>query len=640
MCGIVGVVRPGSPEAAREAVARLLRLSETRGSEAAGVAGLGAVGIEIAKAATDARRFARSQAFASVFDSLDATPRCVIGHTRLVTNGSAIFGDNNQPVAEPGFAMVHNGIVVNADRLWHLAGIDRPPVDVDSAGLLARIVSLRSEHGDLVKAVSLCFGELNGSASIALMSDADDLLVLATNTGSIYLALDDADRLIAFGSERPIVEAFRSSGTAVASAVSRVEQVVAGTLIAVPLSTGVVERSELEPYVLADSGHPSWAPRVVPTADEPSTGTPPDEGRWRRCTRCILPETFPFITFDERGVCSQCHSYEPVPPPDREALEELLRSRRRPAGEPDCIVAFSGGRDSSYGLHMLVEEFGMRPLVLTYDWGMVTDLARRNQARLIGKLGVEHILISANIARKRKNIQRNMAAWLRRPELGMVPLLMAGDKQFFTHSARLSANTGLQTLVFCINPLEMTYFKAGFAGVAGQRYYASGWRSKANLMRYYGTQFAKNPRYLNRSLLDSASAFRASYFTPHDYIQLFEHIPWDEDQINEVLIDQYHWETDPSTPTTWRIGDGTAAFYNWVYYEAVGFTENDTFRSNQIREGVISRSRALELVNVENRPRFDRIREYFDLIDLPVEPAERAVRDLASRYETAHGPRG
>ena len=31
--------------------------------------------------------------------------------------------------------------------------------------------------------------------------------------------------------------------------------------------------------------------------------------------------------------------------------------------------------------------------------------------------------------------------------------------------------------------------------------------------------------------------------------------------------------------------DGTAGFYNYVYHTVAGFTEHDTFRSNQIREG-------------------------------------------------------
>ena len=32
----------------------------------------------------------------------------------------------------------------------------------------------------------------------------------------------------------------------------------------------------------------------------------------KRCTRCILPETFPGIRFDEKGVCNYCTSYHPI----------------------------------------------------------------------------------------------------------------------------------------------------------------------------------------------------------------------------------------------------------------------------------------------------------------------------------------
>ncbi len=73
----------------------------------------------------------------------------------------------------------------------------------------------------------------------------------------------------------------------------------------------------------------------------------------------------------------------------------------------------------------------MHPITFTYDWGMVNDLARRNQARVVGKLGIEHIVISADIRTKRANIRKNLKAWLKRPDLGMVPILMAGDKQFY-----------------------------------------------------------------------------------------------------------------------------------------------------------------------------------------------------------------
>ena len=65
----------------------------------------------------------------------------------------------------------------------------------------------------------------------------------------------------------------------------------------------------------------------------------------------------------------------------------------------------------------------------------------------------------------------------------------------------------------------------------------------------------------------------------------------------------YDWEKAPDTSTTWRIGDGTAAFYNYVYHLVAGFSEHDTFRSNQIREGQITRVEALALIEPPEDPR-------------------------------------
>ncbi len=86
----------------------------------------------------------------------------------------------------------------------------------------------------------------------------------------------------------------------------------------------------------------------------------------------------------------------------------------------------------------------MNPVAFTYDWGMVTDLARRNQARVCGKLGVEHIIRSADITAKRRYVRKNVEAWLKKPELGMVTLFMAGDKEFYAHARQLRKETGHQ----------------------------------------------------------------------------------------------------------------------------------------------------------------------------------------------------
>ncbi len=120
-----------------------------------------------------------------------------------------------------------------------------------------------------------------------------------------------------------------------------------------------------------------------------------------------MPETFPFIQFDEKGICNICNNYiKKNQPKPIEELKELVEPYRRKDGQPDCLVPFSGGRDSTYTLHIVKNILKMNPIAFTYDWGMVTDLGRRNIARVCGKMGVENIIVSADIHWKRKNIKK------------------------------------------------------------------------------------------------------------------------------------------------------------------------------------------------------------------------------------------
>ena len=115
-----------------------------------------------------------------------------------------------------------------------------------------------------------------------------------------------------------------------------------------------------------------------------------------------------------------------------------------------------------------------------------------------------------------------------------------------------------------------------------------------------------------------------------DYYHIFDFWRWDEEEINNTLLNEYDWENS-DTSTTWRIGDGTAALYNYIYYTA-GFTEHDTFRSNQIREGDISRDKALELVLDENRPRYQNIRWYLDAIGMDFVETISVINSIPKVY--------
>ena len=82
------------------------------------------------------------------------------------------------------------------------------------------------------------------------------------------------------------------------------------------------------------------------------------------------------------------------------------------------------------------------------------------------------------------------------------------------------------------------------------------------------------------------------------------------------MLKIYDWEKSIDTKSTWRIGDGAAAFYNYIYYTMAGFSEHDTFRSNQIREGDITRDEALKLVKIESKPIYENIKWFLKILNL------------------------
>lgn len=104
------------------------------------------------------------------------------------------------------------------------------------------------------------------------------------------------------------------------------------------------------------------------------------------------------IVFDADGVCDHCLGFrrDVVPnwdtgPGGRAKLNGIIdKIKASSKGKDfDCILGLSGGLDSSYMLHLLVTEFGLRPLVFHVDGGWNTDTATNNIQMLVEKLGLD-----------------------------------------------------------------------------------------------------------------------------------------------------------------------------------------------------------------------------------------------------------
>jgi len=619
MCGIFGIIAKKGASCDKTAFHRsiieLFKLSEPRGREASGLVISSHDDVSIFKRpiapssmlrSSDFKSFVKASEAAYKVDGNGATSEsyAAIGHCRLVYNGTETVVGNNQPIITDRSVGVHNGLITNDSELWSQHGdIDRR-LDTDSEVIYRLIDSFVEKGKDLPQAISLAFAELTGTASLGFFRNDARLMALATNNGSIYTAYFEKLGVFVFASEMFILESFVAKGPLGGKAQGTpVKQLAAdhGMIInftdALPQSFSFDQPAEVSTDISA-TAFLSVKDMTDHLADI------------QRCTKCVLPETYPYIEYDQDGVCNFCRDYKTQKPEGRDALEKILAKHRKSDGSPDCIVAFSGGRDSSYGLHMIKNEMGMNPIAFTYDWGMVTDIARRNSARMCGQLGVEHILRAADIPAKRRYIRKNIHAWLARPKLGMIPIFMAGDKMFFHYLRELRKETGIDLVLFCGgNLLERTDFKAGFAGVKenehGNRLFGLSLANKTGLFLWYATQYLLNPRYFNESFVDTMWAYFSTFIAKDDFTYLYHYLPWDEEQINKTLIGEYDWETAVGSDNTWRIGDGYTSFINYIYYTVAGFSEYDTFRSNQIREGLIDREEALKLLALDNEPKLD-----------------------------------
>jgi N-acetyl sugar amidotransferase len=101
------------------------------------------------------------------------------------------------------------------------------------------------------------------------------------------------------------------------------------------------------------------------------------------CTKCVVSNQRPRLTFDEHGVCSACqYAYKKHHVIDWAAREkELLATLdkyRSKDGSYDVIVPGSGGKDSAYTAHLLKHKYGMHPLSVTWAPFMYTDIGFKN----------------------------------------------------------------------------------------------------------------------------------------------------------------------------------------------------------------------------------------------------------------------
>jgi N-acetyl sugar amidotransferase len=113
-----------------------------------------------------------------------------------------------------------------------------------------------------------------------------------------------------------------------------------------------------------------------------------------------MPETAESLGFDDQGVCSVCRQVEfkqtaidwDKKRGEFEAIVESVRGKH----DYDCIVPFSGGKDSTFTLWYLVKKCKLKPLVVRFDHGFMRPTLIENNVRTFRTLGCDVLNFTPN----------------------------------------------------------------------------------------------------------------------------------------------------------------------------------------------------------------------------------------------------
>jgi len=366
------------------------------------------------------------------------------------------------------------------------------------------------------------------------------------------------------------------------------------------------------------------------------------------CSKCVTPETAESLKFDNEGGCSVCAQIkikqEKIDWVKREVEFNKILENYKNKNSYDCIVPFSGGKDSTYTLWYLVTQKKLKPLVVRFDHGFYRENLEQNLEKTISKLGVDFINFKPNskIIRKvmlESLIRRGDFCWhchvgvtaipVKTAIEKKIPLLIYGEPSaeygsFYTYEDKetLSVEKVNKTGNLGIHANDML-------GMIKDRY-------KNELIDERDLDALKFPSQEELNKNDILGIYLGSY------------IPWDVKKQVEIIKKELGWKGDevegiPPEYDYEKIECYMQGVRDYLKFIKRGFGRTSHLTSIDIRNGRLNRDEALKLVETYDGKRPKALDFFLKLTNITedefydyafkhvVEPHKEPNRDLLKR---------
>ena len=302
------------------------------------------------------------------------------------------------------------------------------------------------------------------------------------------------------------------------------------------------------------------------------------------CTNCVMDTTDSKISFDDKGICDHCNTYYKDILPnwhtdergDR-ALKKIVKKLKR-EGEGkdfDCLMGMSGGIDSSYLLYVMVEKYGLRPLVFHVDAGWNSQIAVNNIERLVDGLGLDLYTEVINW----EEIKDLQLAFFKS---GVPHIDVPQDHAFFATMYKFASKHNIKHILTggnysteCIrNPLEWMYYQSDSIQLR-------------DIYKKYGTGKLKD--YPVSNIL--WHKIYLPYIKGIKLIKPLDYIPYNKDKAMQLLVDKYGYQKYPQKHFESRF---TRFYESYWLPKKFGFDTRKVQYSSLILTNQMTRKEALE----------------------------------------------
>lgn len=315
------------------------------------------------------------------------------------------------------------------------------------------------------------------------------------------------------------------------------------------------------------------------------------------CHRCILPVTFPGIKFDDQGICNHCRRKESTMANTsdrkekyRRRLEQLVKEIKNKAPVYDAIMAYSGGKDSSYTLKLIKERYNLRLLALTFDNHFISPTAMENIKKVTDVLGIDHICF-----RPPWPFAKELFMLTAREDIFPAPSLLRA-------SSICTACIGIVKSLILKTALEMSIPLVVFGWSPGQAPIQSA------VLKTNRALIRQNQLALSNAFPHEIKRQMVRYFIPDFYYETYKNrfpynihplafFHYNEEHIKNEL-DELGWQNPCDTDTN-SSNCLLNAFANYCHLERHQFHPYVWEMANMVRQGEVNRNQAIEKIYTE-----------------------------------------